>query len=176
MYIFFEKKQKRKEQIIKPQDPLSINMRSPISEIRTFAKKALLKEQNKGQQGHHAHKKVQRNTEIQKTKRKKKTKRDKIWSKKENAKREKLIKRREKLRETYAAFKAMTLAVEKAHMVVKNNGFLIGQEDVTKDIKTKEKNLLADFQRQQKRLILEMKRMTRLLNESKTEVYGSDLH
>ena len=70
----------------------------------------------------------------------------------------------------------MTLAVEKAHMVVKNNGFLIGQEDVTKDIKTKEKNLLADFQRQQKRLILEMKRMTRLLNESKTEVYGSDLH
>ena len=61
-------------------------------------------------------------------------------------------------------------------MVVKNNGFLIGQEDVTKDIKTKEKNLLADFQRQQKRLILEMKRMTRLLNESKTEVYGSDLH
>ena len=166
----------RKEQIIKPQDPLSINMRSPISEIRTFAKKALLKEQNKGQQGHHAHKKVKRNTEIQKTKRKKKTKRDKIWSKKENAKREKLIKRREKLRETYAAFKAMTLAVEKAHMVVKNNGFLIGQEDVTKDIKTKEKNLLADFQRQQKRLILEMKRMTRLLNESKTEVYGSDLH
>ena len=31
----------RKEQIIKSQDPLSINMRSPISEIRTFAKKSL---------------------------------------------------------------------------------------------------------------------------------------
>ena len=69
----------------------------------------------------------------------------------------------------------MTFAVEKAHMVVKSNGLSIGQEDLTNRVKTKEKNLLADFQRQQKRLILEMKRMTRLLNESKAEVYGGDL-
>ena len=60
-------------------------------------------------------------------------------------------------------------------MVVKSNGLSIGQEDLTNRVKTKEKNLLADFQRQQKRLILEMKRMTRLLNESKAEVYGGDL-
>ena len=51
----------RKERIVSPQDSLSINLRSPISNIRTSARKVLLKEQNKDQQSHHAHKSKKEN-------------------------------------------------------------------------------------------------------------------
>lgn len=165
------------KQRLNSQNSFLINVQSPINDVRTSARKAL-KKQNRDRHSYHAYEKINRKIEVQKKRRRKKPKRDKNWLRKEKPleEKEKLIKRREKLRETYAAFKAMTSAVEKAHMVVKSNVLSTAEgDDVTNDLRTKEKNLLTGFQRQQKRLILEMKRMTRLLNESKAQVYGSDV-
>lgn len=85
-----------------------------------------------------------------------------------------LVKRREKLRETYVAFKAMTAAVEKAHIVVKNDISGSNNNKLSKNKQQQNESLLQSLQKQQQRLTLEMQRMTRLLNESKLQVYGDD--
>ena len=71
----------------------------------------------------------------------------------------------------------MTVAVEKAHAIVKDVS--LGNNKRTKQSVTlkkdaNKKDLLHDLEQQQQRLTLEMQRMTRLLNDSKLKVYGEE--
>ena len=143
--------------------------KSPILNVRTEARIDLIR--------HHNNKK---NRETKNRNRKiinKNKMRMKLKKKVSLDEKELLLKRREKLRETFAAFKAMTAAVEKAHAIVKDvslDNNKRTKQSVTLKKDANKKDLLHDLEQQQQRLTLEMQRMTRLLNDSKLKVYGEE--